>query len=132
MEDINYTWEILQLECAPIENNLKNVIKTINWSLTAREKKENGFYAVRFGAVGLGTVNSNTFTDYSSLTQQTVQNWLEDALETNFPVGIDTNKSYIDRLKEDLFNEIELKRNPPVVYLSAPWNNVGIASTVVS
>jgi len=132
MEDINYTWEILQLECSPSENELKNVIKALNWSLKAQEKKENGFYAIRYGIVGLATADPNSFADYSSLTQQTVQTWLEDALESNFPVGIDTNKSYVDKLKEDLLNEIELQRNPPVVYLNVPWNNVGTGSTVIS
>jgi hypothetical protein len=132
MSDINYTWEILQLECASSENKLTNVIKKIDWSLKAQEQKENGFYAVRYGAVGLGTADPDSFTDYSSLTQQTVQTWLENALKSNFPVGIDTNKSYIDRLKEDLLNEIEFQRNPPVVYLNVPWNNVGSGSTIIS
>jgi len=132
MQDINYSWEILQLECAPSENELTNVIKKIDWSLKAQEQKENGFYAIRYGVVGLGTADPNNFQDYSNLTQEIAQTWLENALESSFPVGIDTNKSYVDRLKEDLLNEIEFKKNPPVIYLSAPWNNVGIGSTASS
>jgi hypothetical protein len=40
---ITYTWDIFKLDCAPSENGLTNVVKTIHWVLQAKD--ENGITA---------------------------------------------------------------------------------------
>lgn len=106
---INYTWNIIRLDCAPSENGLTNVVKVIHWSLTGTD--ENGLYASINNSYPLPSPTPEGFTDYSTLTEETVIGWLESNLDVGY-------------LQTKLANEIVTQYNPPITSLPLPWIKV--------
>ena len=106
---ITYTWGISRLDCAPSENGLTNVVKLINWGLTGID--ENGTSASMSNSYPLPSPSPEAFTDYSTLTQETVISWLESNLDVGY-------------LQTYLANEIASKYNPPITPLPLPWIKV--------
>jgi hypothetical protein len=106
---ITYTWDILQLDCAPSENDLTNVVKVINWRLIGQD--ENGKTASMSNSYPLPSPSPEAFTDYSTLTQETVIGWLESNLDVGY-------------LQSRLSNEIASQYNPPITPLPLPWVKV--------
>ena len=106
---ITYTWGILQLDCAPSENGLTDVVKIIHWSLTGID--ENGVSASFRNSYPLPSPSSEVFTDYSTLAEETVISWLESNLDVGY-------------LHAYLANEIASKYNPPITPLPLPWVKV--------
>jgi hypothetical protein len=106
---ITYTWDIFRLDCAPSENGLTNVVKTIHWILQAKD--ENGITASFGNCYPLPEPNPEEFTDYSTLTKETVIGWLESNLDMGY-------------LQTRLTTEIELQYNPPITSLPLPWANI--------
>ena len=106
---ITYTWKILELECAPVENELNNVVKVIHWRLDAVD--ESGVSASINNSYPLPKPIPEQFTDYSSLTEETVIGWLENNLDVGY-------------LRSILANEIASQYNPPVTPLPLPWVKV--------
>jgi hypothetical protein len=103
---INYTWSISKLDCAPSENGLTNIVKVIHWNLTGKD--ENEVSASISNSYPLSSPSQEAFTDYSTLTQETVIGWLESNLDVGY-------------LQTILTNEIASKYNPPITSLSLPW-----------
>ena len=103
---ITYTWDIFRLDCAPSENGLTNVVKTIYWILQAQD--ENGASASINNSYPLPSPTPEGFTDYSTLTEETVIGWLESNLDMGY-------------LHTELATEIELRYNPPITPLPLPW-----------
>jgi hypothetical protein len=103
---ITYTWSISQLDCAPSENALTNVVKVIHWSLTAID--ENGVSASMSNSYPLSSPSPEAFTDYSTLTEATVISWLESSLDVGY-------------LQTRLSDEIASQYNPPITPLPLPW-----------
>lgn len=103
---ITYTWSISQLDCAPSENGLINVVKVIHWNLVGQD--ENGISASISNSYPLPEPNPEVFADYSTLTKEIVIGWLE----TNLDVGY---------LQTTLTNEIASRYNPPITSLPFPW-----------
>ena len=106
---ITYTWGILQLDCAPSENGLTDVVKIIHWSLTGID--ENGVSASFRNSYPLPSPSPEVFTDYSTLAEETVINWLESNLDVGY-------------LYAYLAKEIASKYNPPITPLPLPWVKV--------
>lgn len=106
---ITYTWDIFRLDCAPSENGLTNVVKTIHWILQAQD--ENGVLASINNSYPLPEPNPEVFNDYSTLTKETVVGWLESSLDMGY-------------LQTTLTNEIASKYNPPIIPLPLPWVKV--------
>ena len=106
---ITYTWSISQLDCAPSENGLTNVVKVIHWGLTGQD--ENGMSASISNSYPLPSPSLEAFTDYATLTEATVISWLEGNLDIGY-------------LQTTLANEIASKYNPPITPLPLPWNSV--------
>ena len=106
---ITYTWTISRLDCAPSENGLINVVKVIHWGLTGVD--ENGVSASMSNSYPLSTPSPEAFTDYSTLTQETVISWLESNLDVGY-------------IKSRLSNEIASQYNPPITSLPLPWIKV--------
>ena len=104
---ITYTWSILQLDCAPSENELSNVVKIIHWGLTGTD--ENGITASLNNSYPLPSPSSEVFADYSTLTEETVISWLE------------SNIIGVEHLQTVIANEIASKYNPPITPLPLPW-----------
>ena len=106
---ITYTWSISGLDCAPAENGLTNIVKVIHWGLTAAD--ENGISASMSNSYPLPSPSPEAFTDYSTLTKETVIGWLESNLDVGY-------------LKSILSNEIASQYNPPITSLPLPWIRV--------
>jgi hypothetical protein len=106
---ITYTWDIFRLDCAPSENGLMNVVKTIHWVLQAKD--ENGITASFSNCYPLPEPNPEEFADYSTLTKETVVGWLESNLDMGY-------------LQTRLTTEIELQYNPPITSLPLPWETL--------
>jgi len=104
---ITYTWSISRLDCAPSENGLSNVVKMIYWGLTGTD--ENGITASFNSSYPLPSPSPEEFTDYSTLTKETVIRWLESNL-----IGV-------ENLQTALANKIASKYNPPIIPLPLPW-----------
>ena len=106
---ITYTWSISRLDCAPAENGLTNIVKVIHWGLTGVD--ENGISASMSNSYPLSTPSPEAFTDYSTLTEETVVSWLQNSLDVGY-------------LHTYLANEIASKYNPPITPLPLPWVKV--------
>jgi hypothetical protein len=103
---ITYTWSISRLDCAPSENGLDNVVKVIHWVLQAQD--ENGISASFNNSCSLPEPTPEAFTDYSTLTEETVIGWLESNLDMNY-------------LQTKIATKIKLQYNPPITSLPLPW-----------
>ncbi len=103
---ITYTWNIFRLDCAPVENGLTDVVKIINWVYTGQD--ENGTSASMSNSYPLPSPTPESFTDYSTLTEETVISWLEGNLDVGY-------------LQTYLANEIASQYNPPITPLPLPW-----------
>ena len=110
-----FNWIVSQLECAPSENDLSNVIKIIHWRYQAQD---GDLFADTYGCVGLGTADPNNFTEYSNITKDTVISWLESSLN-----AVEENEE-LSTLQKSLIQNIESQRNPPIVNLGLPWDKV--------
>jgi hypothetical protein len=110
---ITYTWNISRMDCAPSENGLTNIVKVIHWGLTG--VNENGISASMSNSYPLPSPNSEAFSDYSTLTQETVISWLENNLDVGY-------------LQTVLANEIASQYNQPITSLPLPWENVSSES----
>jgi hypothetical protein len=106
---ITYTWGISRLDCAPSENGLTDVVKVIRWVFAGQD--ENGISASISNSYPLPSPTPESFTDYSTLTQETVISWLESNLDVGY-------------LQTTLANEIASKYNPPITPLPLPWIKV--------
>jgi hypothetical protein len=107
---ITYTWGIYKLDCAPSENGLIDVVKIVHWRLAGVD--ENGVSASIDNSYPLPSQIPEAFTDYSTLTEETVIGWLESNLDVGY-------------LHTYLANEIASKYNPPITPLPLPWVEVG-------
>lgn len=103
---ITYTWSISRLDCAPSENGLTNVVKVIHWGYTGQD--ENGTSASFNSSYPLPSPSPKEFTDYSTLTKETVVGWLRNSLD-------------VGHLHTRLANEITSQYNPPITPLPLPW-----------
>lgn len=105
MPDITYTWVIAQLDCAPQENNLDDVVKTIHWRYQATDGTHT---ADCYGSIGVGEVDPDDFTPYADLTQEQVIAWLESSLD-------------VEALQDGLAGQLATLANPPIVSPDLPW-----------
>jgi hypothetical protein len=106
---ITYTWSISKLDCAPAENGLTNIVKVIHWGLVGVD--ESGVSASMSNSYPLPSPSPEAFTDYSTLTQETVISWLESNLDVGY-------------IKSRLSNQIASQYNPPITSLPLPWIRV--------
>ena len=103
---IKYNWVIAQLDTAPSQDALTDVVKTIHWRYQATDAD---YSADVYGSMACATPSDTDFTAYDDLTHDQVIAWLEASLD-------------VDSLKENLDKQIEDQKNPPIVNLPLPWN----------
>ncbi len=102
---IQYKWVIAQLDTAPSQDGLTDVVKTIHWRYQAQDAE---YFADVNNAMPCATPSETDFTAYPDLTEDQVISWLE--------AGND-----VDALKANLDAQIEQQKNPPIVNLPLPW-----------
>ena len=106
---ITYTWGISRLDCAPAENGLTDVVKIVHWNIIGID--ENSVSASFSNSYALPSPSPEEFSDYSTLTEETVVSWLQNSLDVGY-------------LHTYLANEIASKYNPPITPLPLPWVKV--------
>jgi hypothetical protein len=106
-----YKWVIAQLDTAPSEDGLTDVVKTVHWRYQAEQVDGDKTYnAEVYGAMGCATPSDTDFTAYDDLTFDQVCEWL-----------IAGNN--VEAMELNLDTQIENLKNPPIVNLPLPWNN---------
>jgi len=101
----NFFWSVYQLDTAPMEGNLQDVVITVHYGRTAVEGE---YTAYSYGTMGCATPSETDFTAYPDLTFEQVCTWLENGLDT---ASIDAG----------LVSSIDNQINPPVVVKHLPW-----------
>lgn len=112
---ITYNWDIVQMDCAPSENGLSKVIKTVHWQVEASEGDLN---ARSYGAVGLSSPNPDSFIAFDELDKGQAITWLKAALDASMP---DQEKTCCEIIEAGLALDIENQKNPPIVSPALPW-----------
>lgn len=100
-----YKWVISQLDTAPSEDGLTDVVKTVHWIY---QSIDGNYSSIVDGKMLCDTPSDTDFTAYPDLTEDQVISWLE--------AGLD-----VDALKANLDQQIEDQKNPPIVNLPLPW-----------
>jgi len=102
---ISYTWIIQSLDCAPLEDGLTNVVKTVHWQYKGTDT-DNTTYSC-YGLTNLSSPDPNDYIAYDNLTLTIVGGWLDAVVDlTPIQASISTNIANI--------------QNPPVVPLPLP------------
>jgi hypothetical protein len=100
-----YKWVISQLDTAPSEDGLTDVVKVVHW----RYQAEDGDYnAEVYGAMGCATPSDTDFTAYADLTFDQVCEWL-------------VAGNNVDAMELNLDTQIDNLKNPPIINLPLPW-----------
>jgi hypothetical protein len=101
-----YKWVVSQLDTAPSEDGLTDVVKVVHW----RYQAEDGTYTAEvYGAMSCATPSDTDFTAYDDLTFDQVCEWLV--------AGND-----VDAMELNLDTQIENLKNPPIIQLPLPWD----------
>lgn len=109
---VEFTWSIAQLETAPTEDSLTDVVKTAHWCLNASEVDGDKTYQTgSYGSVSFGEPSPQDFTAYSGLTLDEVIGWVKSTL----------GQMQVDNMEAALTQGIENQKNPPIVVLPLPW-----------
>jgi len=110
---VTYNWKIEQLDVAPSEEGLSDVVCRVHWRLFA----SNGTQEVdTFGDMRLGPPDQSAFIDYSALTKATVVQWLESAINAR----VDEEPT-VAQMHNDLAGRLALMAAPLSGPLPLPW-----------
>jgi hypothetical protein len=105
-----YKWVVSQLDTAPSEDGLTDVVKVVHWRYQAEEVDTDKTYnAEVYGAMACATPSDTDFTAYADLTYDQVCEWL-------------VAGNNVEALELNLDTQIENLKNPPIVNLPLPWN----------
>ncbi len=104
-----FKWVVSQMDTAPSEDGLTDVVKVVHWRYQANEQVEDkSYFAEVYGTMACATPSETDFTAYPDLTEAQVISWLE--------AGLDT-----ESLQTNLTSQIENQINPPIINLPLPW-----------
>ena len=104
-----YNWRINALDAKIHENDLDNVIYTVHWSFIGQDDSEEPVSASSIGTLGVQYNAEEPFIEYADLTKEDVVGWLE--------AGLD-----VEAMKQNIDNQIELKKNPIDETLRPNWD----------
>lgn len=80
-----YIWDFPQLDAAPTEGSLSDVVKTIHYRLTAISDQTNSdgkpHIVSAYGTANLGDASGDSFTDFNSITRDQCKAWTLELLE---------------------------------------------------
>lgn len=119
--ETNYKWKIVATPCVLSKRNLEKVVNVVHWRLEASNEN---CAAETYGATSIPEPNEEGFTPYESLTKDQVVSWVVEILSI-IPAPIDgvEQKSQLDKIKENLDNDLYLQANPVEVNLPLPFEN---------
>jgi hypothetical protein len=113
-----YQWVINQLDTAPSEDGLTDVVKVVNWTRAAEQFVGGEPINVSvYGTMACQTPSSTDFTAYPNLTYEQVCGWLD--------AGLD-----VEAIDLGLDNQIENIINPPIIVLPLPWAPTTTTTTI--
>jgi hypothetical protein len=102
------TWKIETLNCKPSFDGKTNVVETIHWRLNGVD----GDYATSvYGSQGVTYEAGSPFTDYDSLTEEIVVEWLKDAL----------GEEQVAEYEDGVNGQLEALKNPTVANPPLPF-----------
>jgi hypothetical protein len=104
-----YNWDFPQLDTAPTEGSLTDVVKTIHWRFTATSDSETNAEGAplsvsAYGTTGVGDADPDDFTAFDSLTQ--------DWCKALVLAGLEKTE---EELQTMLDEQIAALVNPPIV-----------------
>lgn len=105
---ITNTWDVVKLEAYPEKDGLSNVVFTVHWTLKGTDGEYTGSV---YGSVGVSLDVDNVYTPYNELTLTQVVGWVKDAL----------GEEQVFEYEANVANQIENKKNPPVITPPLPW-----------
>ena len=103
-----YNWTISAMDCVPQEDGHTDVVVVAHWNVSATDGTYN---ANVYNTQSFTYDSSKTFIPYSSLTQEEVIGWVQDAMG---PDGVAS-------LQANLDSQIANQINPPIVTPPLPW-----------
>lgn len=111
---ITYELLIQQMDSAPTEGDLKDVVKIVHYMYIGKETIDDvDYYGDATGAVEMNSPSSNSFTSFTDLTEDEVNKWVESKVD-------------FTSMKEYITKRIEAQKNPPTVVKSNPWSKEDI------
>jgi len=104
-----YTWDFPQLDTAPSEGALSDVVKTIHWRITAVSDTETNaegqpISVSAYGTASAGEADADNFTAFDSLTK--------DWCKAKVLASLDKTE---EEMQANLDTQIENLANPPIV-----------------
>jgi len=104
-----YNWDFPQLDTAPSEGGLSDVVKTIHWRFTAvsdTETNEKGqpLSVSAYGTASAGEADADSFTAFDSLTKD----WCKDKVLAS----LDKTEAELQSMMDEQINNLA---NPPIV-----------------
>lgn len=111
---ITYTWRIEQLDVAPEEGGLADVVHTIHWRLLATDGDNT---VDTYGSVPLGLPDPSDFTNYQDLAPEIVTAWLEEAIDSR----AGEEDPSVAQLYDSLAGMLAAKRAPAITPRPVPW-----------
>ena len=106
---ITYELSIKNMDAAPNEGDLQDVVKIIHYMYIGKETVDGkDFHGYAIGAVEINAPSSDSFTSFADLTEQPIKAWVEPKLD-------------LVSIKADIASQIETQKNPPTVVKSNPW-----------
>ena len=104
-----YKWVVSQLDTAPSEDGLTDVVKTVHWRYQAEQVDgDKTYFADTYGASSVAQPNPQNFVPYADVTEADVISWLEEVLP-------------VDAMQASLEANIALQITPKEVTLPLPW-----------
>lgn len=115
--ETTFEWVIENLHVAPVEADMPQVIKVVDWRVNASDGE---YTSTAYGSIGLPPAGSQNFTPYAELDKDTVVEWVKSAMDSE---GEEDGLAPSAQIEANLAGEIAKKRNPPIVIEPLPWVN---------
>ena len=105
-------WHVAQINKIPSEGSLSNVCKELEWIVLESDPIERKKYrAYKLGVATLESANSDSFTTFEDLTEDTCVTWLKNVLGASEVTAIET----------DVNNQIS-KQKAGTMTKGLPWS----------
>jgi hypothetical protein len=104
---VSFAWKVERLECRPQVGALVNVVSKVHWRIFDSEAAVQTIY----GVVEVELDESEAFTPFEELTEETVVSWVQGKL----------GEEKIAALETSLTQAVNARIDPPVVDMPPPW-----------